>query len=276
MNSLIATSYDTTTLLGSKLGLTSLLPIQFESNYEYTLNNHLQIQPNVPPAAVPKLRYFGVGINGAYNANDQNLISVYNPQRTDMNLYQLIPIRCRPVDEDLSEADRANYRLRVRSRLNDGQDYFLYYLKVLNFSEGVKFKRIDPATGREEPYELNATNLQPRPIKPSTDTVLSSDTAEIVAYCPVTLNISADEVLEYINVQYQGDSRYARISELGFFTGDDATVSGSTGQGASISYTEAIYTMLYNHLTWQGASLTNSGMSLSAPFEITSSGIYEA
>ena len=276
MNSLIATSYDTTTLLGSKLGLSTLLPINFDADYEFTLNNHLQIQPNVAPSAIPRLRYFGVGINGAYNANDQNLISVYNPQRTDMNLYSLIPIRCRPVDEDLTEAERANYRLRTRARLNDGNDYYLYYLKVLDFSQGVSFKRIDPATGREEPYELNASNLQPTPVKPATDTVLTSDTAEIVAYCPVTLTVTADEILEYINVQYNGDARYARISEIGFFTGDDATVQGTTGQGVSISYTEAIYTMLYNHMTWQGATLTNSGMSMEAPFEITSSGIYEA
>lgn len=276
MKSLVATSYDTTTLLGSQLGLSTLLPLNFDLDYEFTLNNHLQIQPNVAPDSMPRLRYFGVGINGSYNANDQNLISVYNPQRTDMNLYTLIPIRCRPVDEDLSEAERANYRLRTRAMLQDGNEYFLYYLKVLEFTQSVQFKRIDTATGREEPYELNAANLNPTPVKPATDVVLSSDTAEIVAYCPVTLTVSANEVLEYINVQYSGDTRYARVSEIGFFTGDDKKVQGSSGQGVQITYTEALGVTLYNHMTWQGASLTNAGMSMVAPFEITSSGIYEA
>lgn len=275
MNSLIATQYNTTTLLGSQLGLSTLLPVEFESNYEFTLNNNLQIQPNVAPAQTPRLRYFGIGINGCYNATDTNLVSAYNPQRTDMNLYQLVPIRCRPVDEDLSEAERANYRLRKRVTLN-GNQYYLYYLKLLSFSEGVKFKRIDPATGREEAYELNSSNLNPTPVKPSTDTVLTTDIAKIVAYCVANVNVTADEMLEYINVAYNGDARYARVSEIGFFTGDDKLVQGTTGQGVSISYTEAVYTMLYNHLTLTGAPLTNSGMSLNAPFEITSSGIYEA
>lgn len=275
MNSLIATQYNTTTLLGSQLGLSTLLPVEFESNYEFTLNNNLQIQPNVAPSQTPRLRYFGIGINGCYNATDTNLVSAYNPQRTDMNLYQLVPIRCRPVDEDLSEAERANYRLRKRVTLN-GNQYYLYYLKLLSFSEGVKFKRIDPATGREEAYELNSSNLNPTPVKPSTDTVLTTDIAKIVAYCVANVNVTADEMLEYINVAYNGDARYARVSEIGFFTGDDKLVQGTTGQGVSISYTEAVYTMLYNHLTLTGAPLTNSGMSLNAPFEITSSGIYEA
>ena len=106
MQSIVADSFDTTSLLGSQLGLSVLLPVAVEEHPELTLNNHLNIAVNANTlnGEVPKLRYFGVGIGGSYNADDSILVSAYNPARTDMNLYRLIPIRCRPVDEDLSDS----------------------------------------------------------------------------------------------------------------------------------------------------------------------------
>ena len=145
MQSIVADSFDTTSLLGSQLGLSVLLPVAVEEHPELTLNNHLNIAVNANTlnGEVPKLRYFGVGIGGSYNADDSILVSAYNPARTDMNLYRLIPIRCRPVDEDLSDSERSKYRLRQRKTLADGNEYFLYYLKVLNYDEGVKFKSMN-------------------------------------------------------------------------------------------------------------------------------------
>ena len=130
MQSIVADSFDTTSLLGSQLGLSVLLPVAVEEHPELTLNNHLNIAVNANTlnGEVPKLRYFGVGIGGSYNADDSILVSAYNPARTDMNLYRLIPIRCRPVDEDLSDSERSKYRLRQRKTLADGNEYFLYYL----------------------------------------------------------------------------------------------------------------------------------------------------
>lgn len=270
MPAVISDSFDVTTLLGSHLGLSSLLPVQFEIQHEYTLNNHLNVFPNEEFTSMPKLRYFGVGIQGCYNADDGILVSAYNPQRTNMNLFHPIPLRCRPVDEDLTEAERAQYRLRQRTTIN-GNEYFCYYLKLLDFADQIKFKRVNPLTGREEDYELNSTYLDPTPEKPNTDTTIVTDTSQIVAYCEARVTVEAAEVLEYINAMY-GDPRYARISEIGFFTGVDKEVSSITSQGVAINYTESIYTMLYNHLTNTGIPLTSSGMSIDSTFEITSRG----
>lgn len=271
MQSVIADSFDVTTLLGSHLGLSALLPVQFDTKREVTLNNYLNIFPNEAFSTMPKLRYFGVGIKGCYNADDEILSSAYNPNRVNMNLYQLIPLRCRPVDEDLTDAERAYYRLRQRKVIN-GTECFLYYLKLLEFDSQIKFKRINPLNGEEEPYELNPEYLDPKPEKPNTNTTIETSSASIVAYCNAKVSIEAAEVLEYIRRVFDGDTRYARISELGFFTGVDQEVTGSTGQNVPIQYKESIYTMLYNHSTWTGTPLTHEGMSINSTFEITSQG----
>ena len=229
MQSIIADSFDTTSLLGSQLGLSVLLPVTTTEQPELTLNNYYNIatQYNTLNGEVPKLRYFGVGIKGCYNADDGILSSAYNPERTDMNLYQLIPIRCRPVDEDLSDSERSKYRLRLRKTLTDGNEYFLYYLKVLNFDEGVRFKSVNTSTGAEDTYELSTEYLDPKPKKPNTNVTIETSATSIVAYCEANVEISGKEVLEYINVAYNGDTRYAKISEIGFFTGIDREVPGS-------------------------------------------------
>ena len=270
--SVVSDSFNSTTLLGSHLNLSLILPVQFQLNRECTINNLLNVFPSEEITSFPKLKYFGVGIRGAYNADDGILSSAYNPPKTNMNLYSFVPIRCRPVDEDLTDSERKLYRMRVRKVLNDGNEYFLYYLKTIEFGQEIKFKRINPVTGKEEPYELNPEYLTPTPVKPDTSNTVESSIASIVAYCEATVSIDATEILEYIRVQYEGDSRWAKISELGFFTGVDKEVSGMTGQNVPINYTEAIYTQLFNHSTWTGTPLSHEGMSIKSTFEIRSDG----
>ncbi|MDY2698236.1 MAG: hypothetical protein SOV61_01635 [Lachnospiraceae bacterium] len=277
MQSIAADSFDTTTLVGSSLGLSTLLPVTVTERPELTLNSYFGIasEYNTLDGNIPKLRYFGVGIGGSYNADDAILVSAYNPDRTDMNLYRLIPIRCRPVDEDLSDLERKKYRLRLRKTMNDGNDYYLYYLKVLDFDDEVKFKKIDITSGAESAYELSKEFLDPVPQKPGTSTTIETADTSIVAYCDAKVTVDAKEVLEYINVAFNGDTRYARISEIGFFTGVDKVIPGTTMNGSSvvnIQYTESCYTQLYNHATWLGTSLSSEGLSIESVFQITSTG----
>lgn len=268
----IAESFDVTTLLGSHLGLSMLLPVQFDPMNSYSLNALLNIQPHAVVNEMPRLRYFGCGIRGCWNLDDDIRSSAYNPRRTNMNLYRPIPIRCRPIDEDLTPEERALYRMRQRKTLSDGNEYFLYWLKLCSFSDTIKFKRINPATGREEAIELDPSNLQPTPVKVSDDKTLKDLTAQVVAYCEASVDLAAEEVLEYITAEFAGDTRYARISEIGFFTGIDQVVQGTTGTNMAIEYTEAICTHLYSHACWTGSSLTKQGSQISSVFEISGNG----
>lgn len=268
----IASRYDVTTLLGSHLGLSMLLPVGYNPMKEFTLNSLLNVHPNEDITEMPKLRYCGIGIRGCYNADDDILATPYNPRRSNMNLYRPIPIRCRPVDEDLTEHERAQYRMRQRTVLN-GEEVFLYWLKVINFSNEIKYKRINAINGKEENIELDRANLNPEPVKVSDlTTVDASANAQIVAYCEASVNITANEVLEYITRKYEGDTRYARISEVGFFTGVDKVVSGMTGQNIPINYTEALNCHLYDHSTWTGSCLSSAGEFIDSKWEICSNG----
>ena len=96
---------------------------------------------------------------------------------------------------------------------------------------------------------------------------IETNSSSIVAYCEASVDVSASEILEYINIAFDGDTRYAKISEIGFFTGIDAQV---TKDGTT--YMESLYTQLYNHVTWLGANLTREGMTFESTFQINSNG----
>ena len=269
--STISDRYDTVTLLGSEIGLASILPVDFTLRQEYTLNADLNIFPNEEITVRPKLRYYGVGINGCYNVDDSILSAAYNPQRMNMNLYHRIPFRCVPIDEDLTDEEREKYRLRQRKTIN-GQEYFLYWLKVIDYTGDIQFKRINPADGSEEAYELDPSYLHPTPVKPSTNLTLIKSQVNVIAYTTAVLTIEASEVLEYIKAYYEGDTRYAKISEIGFYTGVDKEVTGLTAQNTAFNYTEAIYTMLYDHATWQGTPLSHEPDKIESVYQICSNG----
>lgn len=272
MQTVTSESFNVTTLLGSELGLATLLPVNFPLHREFTINQHLNIQPLTDFRSLPKLQYFGLGLKGAYNSDDENGRTAYAPNRLNMNLYHPIPIRCRPIDEDLSDAERVNYRLRQRVTLRDGNEYFLYWLKTMEFDTDIKFKRINPLTGAEEAFELSSEYLEPTPEKTDASQTTIANSSSVVAYCNARIEASAKEVLEYIRVEFEGDVRKSFPTEIGFFTGVDVTVEGVTGQNVAVTYTEALYTMLYHHCTWLGSSLTHEGQNIDTIFEITSNG----
>ena len=79
MQNVVSDSFDVTTLLGSKLGLSLLLPLDMDSHAEYTLNHLFNVFRNEPlNGETPKLKYFGVGIRGCYNADDNTMNRVFS------------------------------------------------------------------------------------------------------------------------------------------------------------------------------------------------------
>ncbi|CAK9254163.1 unnamed protein product [Sphagnum jensenii] len=67
-----------------------------------------------------------------------------------------------------------------------------------------------------------------------------------------TLPITGAEVAQSVNVIYGGDLRYAKISELGLYSGQDRVVSGVDVNGNPVSYTEAVLAQLNAQYTWNG------------------------
>ena len=239
--------------------------------YDTTLNHKYGIYPSEAPVSVPKLMYFGLGINGFYNVDDGNLSAPYRALADELDLYQPIPLRCVPVDEDLSSAERASYRIRVREKIN-GEDYFCYYLKKLILSDTtVQLTRTNPVSKEEEPFELTAEKLNPIPKIPSTSGEVEGTISEVNASLGLQLNWIGKEVLEAINVKFNGDLRRAKISEIGIYSGEDRIVTGSNANYEDISYTEAIYTQLAYKICNVGSVITSPTYEGSRILKLTNS-----
>jgi hypothetical protein len=220
-------------------------------------------------ADAPGLGYFGIGINGFYNTGDKIQGTPYQPKSNEMDLYQPIPFRCVPIDEDLTTAEMLQYRMRVQQTFN-GAQYWCYYLKKLEFIDNsVSIVRIDPATGQEQAYEINSANLYPVPSTTDVSGVTSGAMTEVLCTKRVKAALSGAEVYEAINIMFKGDLTYAKISEWGLYTGVDRGVDDYDAAGVSFRRTEAIYTQMaykicntgsvVNAVTWDGSRIFTFG-----------------
>ena len=249
-------SYTTVSITAAKLEMAQKLPVTFNPDMLTTLNAKYNVLPTVSPTVIPKIRYFGIGTMGKYNADDMNGSSAYKPKMAEMDLYNPIPFRVVPVDEDLSAQERVKYRMRTRKTIK-GSEYFCYWLKLIEFPTGIELVRINPKTHEEEPYELDPTNLNPTPSKPSASGTTEGTVQEIKAQVKGLVTITGAEVVEAVKVFY-GDLRYAVVSELALYSGEDKDVTGTTEAGTSFAYVESIYTQLQVKQTNLGIPMTNT------------------
>ncbi len=257
METINITSHATRSLMSGKLSLAQMLPVDFVEDMNTTLNYKYNVSPTLKPENPTKVRYFGIGIGGRYIADDAALTAAFKSKLVDMDLYRPIPFRLVPIDEDISAAERANYRMRVRTTIRDAE-YYAYYLKLIDFTNEISLTRVNPATFEEEPYEIDPSNLNPVGVRPSTSGTTSATLQEIKAVVRAKVQITGAEVVEAINVLYNGDLRYAVVSELGLYSGEDQLVSGSTAIGSTISYLESVYTQLVIKNTWNGSDMSLS------------------
>jgi len=232
--------YITKSLLAIKNEISNLTPIGETYDHNTTLNHKYDLFKNISPEGIPKIRYYGIGINGCRYVDEHNSLVPYVPKITDMDLYTPIPFRCVPVSNDLSAAERTLYRMRVMQTFG-GIDYFCYYLKVITISTpDIVLAETDLTTGDETILVLDNSNLYPIP-----DELVVVDSLDVnkegSAYVEGILTIMGFEVLEAINVIYEGDLTKAQISEIGLYSGEDKEVT------SDITYTESIYTQLNVH-----------------------------
>ncbi len=123
--------------------------------------------------------------------------------------------------------------------------YYCYYLKKITpLDTTVKILQTDPDTQITTDYEISASDLTPVPVKPTTSGVQNGIITEVNVSFRIELNWLGKEVLEAIEVLYDGDMTMAKISEIGIYSGEDRVVQGYDSNNAEFSYTEAIYTQL--------------------------------
>ena len=223
-----------------------------------SLNAKYQIGQTLAPTALPAIGYFGIGIGGCYNVDSGNLSQPYPVLTTNMDLYTPIPFRCVPIEQDLTPLERASYRMRVQKTIN-GSAYFLYYLKTITYNQTtVQLTETNPVTALQSPYTLDYTNLNPTQPTVSTSGTITSTATEVNASVTSTLLLTGAEVTEVINVLYAGDLRYAQISEIGLYSGQDQLFTNG-----SVTYTEAMLAQLNMQYTGLGDNYSNPDRSSS-------------
>lgn len=239
----------------------------------YDLKSSLNVKYNVFPTTVPPnpgaLNYFGIGIGGRRNVSSQNLTEPQPILTTNMDLYQPIPIRMVPVSQDLSSSEQSQYRIRYIKTVN-GQQYVCYMLKVLTKDNSQVQFTIKDSQGNLQPYVPDYSNLSPTPPTPSTDGTITSVGAEINVELEMTLTVTGQEISEAISILYNGDARYATISEIGYYTGCDQIESYTNYQGQSQNYTEALNAHLHTQYTFNGFDLSTPSSSFVQSIDVSS------
>ncbi len=222
------------------------VPIQF---YNYTtLNQYLNILPNYnyPSNANPIIQYLVVGNGGSTLQQGPGGIEVPVPIQhlaTDANLYNMLPLVLRTLNNDLSTTDMANYRLKKIVTIN-GTQYIAYYGLLINLTNiTVNMYSVTDNNGiaTTQPFIPTALNLNPQPqeLTALSANTVTGDYLNVSALANV--NMTPAQIAEFINacnILY-GNPYAAIISELGICSGFDVPNTISINNNET-SYTEAV------------------------------------
>ena len=268
-----------TTVLGALNQFQALTDLEYNAmhtttlNYKYSTSEHVHesaqilrssvVDLEIPPTT-PALSYFGIGVRGFVNVGDYSSVAYPGDARM-MDLYMPVPIRCVRVDEEgttkFTNSDRAKYRLRVVRTVN-GVEYACYYLKLISFDKSISIIGKD-ISGRETPYPLDEKWL--KPTTPAINEVggrIDTNVNRLIVRASGVCEIRHDEIIEAVNALYNGDTNYAKVSEIGYYTGCDIDVTDEwipTSDAAAAVYKEAAFVQLAKGHCFRGSELVTPG-----------------
>lgn len=228
------------------VGVNSTLNQRWGINQDVTINE----------TEIPSIAYAAIGIGGVKYTmgpppTNLPIIELYQHRPTDSGLFLQLPFVLRLPSEDLTPAERANYRLR-RLETHDGTVYVAYYLKKLDLSATLpqlELRKVENNTTTSTTFKHTLDDLSPQPTILSTgnsNTVLDNvaytvngDYVAATAKVPFTMDQNdIDEFKNVCNIIY-GDERVAVLSEVALCSGVERVLNGDFN-GASLPYNEAI------------------------------------
>lgn len=259
-NSNINPSWDAkASLFGLGLITSGIVDQTFAIDHSLTLNNQLNFQPNVEPTGARKIRYFCYGNGGRQNVSN-NLTEAYRVSGLDGMPYGILPVRMVPIEEDLSAADMAlvgGRTITTIARNGTSQAYATYYLAALEKkADQVTFVRNDTQTKTMVAYTPTIDCMSPKPLVADNNGVLTDPADSISTAAPFGLTVLGANVLEVCNILFNGDTRYANISEFGLIAADVQTVNEKDYQNKPFTYQEAIAAQMVTHSTTAGTQIT--------------------
>lgn len=259
------------TVYGTHLQTCLKLNLPYTVYPHTTLNEKLNIFPDLTLASgeLPSARYMVIGNGGHRFSLGNGTVPVVDPilhNPTDAGLYQQIPFVARALDNDLTAAQRARYRLR-RIETYNNVNYAVYYARVVSLkgvSVQLELKEVDNGSITAQPFIPTLSNLNPTPPAVTPNQVITATGNYVSATAIVDFSMDEWEMNELLNVAnlLYGDDRYAIISEIGLCSGVDRNVTGQFN-GVSTGYTDAAVVQITNFINvFHSAKFTNTGFNL--------------
>lgn len=248
---------------------------------EYTtINERVDVLPDARPSPGEKFD-FGILILGNKGHGSRPgvdgiaLPTVNDHLATDACLYGLLPLATRPLDDDLSEAERSRYCLRKVEPNDQGINVINYYgfripmdNRTLTVNKTL-IERDDSGNVTETPFVPSNDNLFPEiPDLPPGEAIVASRTSvRVNAIVDVTLSEEViTEFVEAVKLKYDGVENYAIASEFGLCLGTDRMVEVESSTG-TINFNESIGTQAYAY-TMEHKALFYNRQKLEISFDI--------
>lgn len=208
-----------------------------------TLNKKHNVQVGVMPEAgqIPRIAYIAISNKGHAAVLDGDGSTELTPIPSlprHAGMYNHIPFVMKPLDNDLTVAEMAKYRMRTIEE-HGGVMYACYYLKCIDFTNVVPklvIRRVANGVTTEIPFVPSLQDLSPVPPDVSVLTRKITTGEYLVATVPLSFTMSKAELNEFLNACEirDGHQRRATISKLALVSGVDklitATVNGQTAQ----------------------------------------------
>lgn len=238
-----------------------------------TINEQLKIMHGVRPAADqrPVARYMVIGNRGhGVDMSDPEVLLPYPIEHrpTDVGAWGPIPFVLRPVDNDLSDAEREMFGLRTLEE-HFGERYWAYYGYNLDHSAVTCIDyEMKVRDGKAEIKEFNYTEVELRskpPLMPEfnmdiTDQIELADGDYVYTYAVISLTLNEYMIKEFQNVakiKFK-DARRAVISEYVLCSGVSQMATGQSFVGPEFNYMEMVGLQAVLFLTtYTNAALSN-------------------
>lgn len=206
-----------------------------------------------------QLGYFGIGISGSRSIGvDSNGLEgrrVYQHKAVDFGAFFPIPFLVRELGDDIDEAVRNKYRMRVVRKVGDKM-YVMYYLKEINFEQfdpTMKVGERDPETGNEveRPYIPKREDLTPKPYELLSVNNIPITNTYINGTGKMDLSLNGNDLEEVRNACriLFGDSSKAAINEVYLAYGIETRNEGQLTEGSTVSYKELQSACVSFHIT---------------------------
>ena len=221
------------TLYGIDLQLAQLYGEPYTCLANTTLNEKFGILPdtNVPAGTYPTLKYITIGNGGNLQIPDSENFIYNEHSPLDAGLFNHIPFVIKTPEDDLTEADRLQYRFRIEQTINN-QLYVCYYLKVIPSNlYDQKFYKVTTTNGENylKVFKVNDPiflNPVPRDRKLSYKDL--DKTEFVTKLVRFKLEFSSQEVKELENVYKILGNDKKLMTEIGLCTGIEHSNGGTT------------------------------------------------